>query len=73
MVFHANPGTLRRAYLLRLMARHGTDVAAMARDRRLNLDQRTEGELRRGLRRSGLFSLGGKARMAFHDEIDRRS
>ena len=49
-----------RAYLGRLMARHGTDVGAMARDRRLNWDQRTEGELRRGLRRSGLLSLGGK-------------
>jgi hypothetical protein len=45
--------TGERAYLRRLIARHGTDIAGMAKDRKLNWEQRTEGELRRGLRRSG--------------------
>ncbi|KAJ7197164.1 ribosome biogenesis protein Nop16, partial [Mycena pura] len=45
---------LEAAYLQRLVAKHGTDVQKMARDRKLNAEQRTVGELTRGLRRCGL-------------------
>lgn len=41
-------------YLQRLLEKHGKDVDAMARDRKLNTDQRTAGELRRALRRAGI-------------------
>lgn len=40
-------------YLSRLVARHRGDVEAMARDRRLNPDQRTAGELRRLIKKTG--------------------
>jgi nucleolar protein 16 len=40
-------------FLQKLISRHGSDVEAMARDRRLNPEQRTEGELRRAIRRAG--------------------
>lgn len=40
-------------YLARLIQKHGEDVESMARDRRLNPEQRTTGELRRGIRRAG--------------------
>ncbi|KAL1746070.1 ribosome biogenesis protein Nop16 [Schizophyllum fasciatum] len=43
-----------RVYLQRLMEKYGKDVDAMARDRKLNTDQRTAGELRRALRRAGI-------------------
>ncbi|PCH38256.1 hypothetical protein WOLCODRAFT_130795 [Wolfiporia cocos MD-104 SS10] len=54
---HASAG--ERAVLRRLVARHGEDVAAMARDRRLNADQRTAGELRRAIRRAGGAAAAG--------------
>jgi len=49
---HASTGEV--AYLERLVERYGGDVEHMARDRKLNPEQRTVGELRRGLRRAGL-------------------
>jgi len=39
-------------FLQKLVSRHGSDVEAMARDRKLNPDQRTAGELRRAIRRT---------------------
>ncbi|KAI9465971.1 ribosome biogenesis protein Nop16 [Lactarius psammicola] len=39
-------------FLQKLISRHGSDVEAMARDRKLNPDQRTEGELRRAIRKA---------------------
>jgi len=42
-------------YLRRLVGRHGEDVEAMARDRKLNPDQRTVGELRRLMKKAGGF------------------
>jgi nucleolar protein 16 len=42
-------------YLSRLVGRHGEDVEGMARDRRLNPEQRTVGELGRLVRRAGGF------------------
>ncbi|KAH9180310.1 ribosome biogenesis protein Nop16-domain-containing protein [Lactarius sanguifluus] len=39
-------------FLQKLISRHGSDVEAMARDRKLNPDQRTEGEIRRAIRRA---------------------
>ncbi|KAI0721654.1 ribosome biogenesis protein Nop16 [Cerioporus squamosus] len=50
-------GTLRR-----LVARYGEDVDAMARDRKLNADQRTAGELRRAIRKAGGFAALGLGR-----------
>ncbi|KAI0273783.1 ribosome biogenesis protein Nop16 [Gloeopeniophorella convolvens] len=48
------------AYLRRLVTKHGRDVEAMARDRRLNPDQRTGGELNRAVKKAGGFEkLGG--------------
>lgn len=41
------------AFLQRLISKHGRDVAAMMQDRRLNPDQRTEGEIRRAIRKAG--------------------
>jgi Ribosome biogenesis protein Nop16 len=49
---HSSAGEL--TYLQRLLTRHGTNVAAMAVDHGLNYEQRTEGELRRGLYRAGV-------------------
>jgi hypothetical protein len=40
-------------YLKGLVGRHGEDVEAMARDRKLNPDQRTAGELRRSIKKAG--------------------
>ena len=40
-------------YLSRLVERHGEDVEAMARDRKLNPEQRTTGELRRLMKKAG--------------------
>ncbi|EFQ27961.1 ribosome biogenesis protein Nop16 [Colletotrichum graminicola] len=45
-----------REWLERLVARHGDDVAAMARDRKLNPMQQTEGDIARRIKR-----LTGKA------------
>jgi len=42
-------------FLRKLMSKHGRDVAAMTRDRRLNRDQRTEGEIRRAIKKAGGF------------------
>ncbi|KAK7440185.1 Nucleolar protein 16 [Stygiomarasmius scandens] len=44
------------AYFERLVEKYGTDVERMARDRKLNSEQRTVGELRRGLVRAGMLS-----------------
>jgi len=43
------------AFLQKLISKHGRDVAAMTRDRRLNPDQRTEGEIRRAIEKAGGF------------------
>ena len=42
-------------YLRRVVGRHGEDIEAMARDRKLNPDQRTVGELRRLMKKAGGF------------------
>ena len=42
-------------YLRRLVGRHGENLEAMARDRKLNPDQRTVGELRRLMKKTGGF------------------
>ncbi|EAU91243.2 hypothetical protein CC1G_06878 [Coprinopsis cinerea okayama7 len=44
---HAAPGEI--AYMRRLFEKYGDDVERMARDRKLNPDQRTAGQLRRAL------------------------
>jgi len=48
---HASGGEV--AYLQRLVDKHGTDVEQMARDRKLNPEQRTLGQLTRSLKRCG--------------------
>jgi len=54
--------SLETLYLVRLIRKHGEDVENMARDRRLNPEQRTPGELRRGIRRAGvLLRVAGDA------------
>lgn len=42
-------------WLLTLFSKHGRDVEAMARDRKLNTWQKTQGELGRAIRRAGGF------------------
>ncbi|KAF8228929.1 hypothetical protein L208DRAFT_1453149 [Tricholoma matsutake] len=42
------------SYLKKLVSVYGVDVERMAKDRKLNAEQRTTGELRRALRRAGL-------------------
>lgn len=49
---HAASGEI--AYLTRLTSKYGDDVEGMARDRRLNPEQRTAGQLRRALKNAGL-------------------
>jgi len=49
-------------YLARLSGRHGGDFEAMARDRKLNPDQRTAGELKRLIERAGGFETRGAMR-----------
>ncbi|KAG5653271.1 hypothetical protein H0H81_001431 [Sphagnurus paluster] len=49
---HASSGEMN--YLSRLVEKHGTNVEGMARDRRLNPEQRTAGALRRALVKAGL-------------------
>jgi nucleolar protein 16 len=46
-------------FLQKLISKHGWDVAAMTRDRRFNPDQRTEGELRRAIKKAGGFEKLG--------------
>ncbi|KAJ7836993.1 ribosome biogenesis protein Nop16 [Mycena olivaceomarginata] len=48
---HASGGEV--AYLKRLVDKYGTDVEQMARDRKLNAEQRTVGQLTRSLKRCG--------------------
>ncbi|KAG5645912.1 hypothetical protein DXG03_005059 [Asterophora parasitica] len=49
---HASSGEV--AYLERLVGKYGGDVERMARDRKLNPEQRTAGALRRALKKAGL-------------------
>ncbi|KAK0210345.1 ribosome biogenesis protein Nop16, partial [Desarmillaria ectypa] len=49
---HTAKGELE--YLLKLVKKYGKDAEKMAKDRKLNPDQRTTGELRRALKRAGL-------------------
>lgn len=49
--------SLETNYLQRLVSKHQADVDAMARDRRFNPEQRTVGQLRRGLKKAGLLAL----------------
>lgn len=44
------------ASLRRLVGKYNRDVEAMARDRKLNSDQRTAGELRRAIEKAGGFA-----------------
>lgn len=46
-------------FLQKLISKHGRDVVAMTRDRRLNPDQRTEGEIRRAIKKAGGFEKLG--------------
>ncbi|KAJ6618358.1 ribosome biogenesis protein Nop16 [Mycena sp. CBHHK59/15] len=48
---HGSSGEV--AYLQRLVDKHGSDVEQMARDRKLNAEQRTVGQLSRSLKRCG--------------------
>lgn len=50
---HTSKG--ERGVLRALVSKHGEDLEAMARDRRLNVDQRTAGELGRAIRKAGGF------------------
>lgn len=45
-----------RGILRQLVDKYGQDVGAMARDRKLNVDQRTAGELKRAIRKAGGFA-----------------
>lgn len=54
---HASAGEVR--YLERLVAKYGLDVEQMARDRKLNGEQRTVGALRRALQRAGMDGAEG--------------
>lgn len=49
---HASQGEI--AYMKRLVAKYGQNIEQMARDRKLNPEQRTAAELRKSLRRTGL-------------------
>lgn len=46
-------------FLQKLISKHGRDVTAMMRDRRLNPDQRTEGEIRGSIKKAGGFEKLG--------------
>ncbi|KAG5716266.1 Nucleolar protein 16 [Termitomyces sp. T112] len=50
---HVSAGEM--AYLGRLVEKYGEDVSKMARDRRLNAEQRTAGALGRALKKAGLI------------------
>lgn len=45
-----------RGWLHRLVATHGTDTAAMSRDAGANVWQKTEGEIKRAIRKAGGFN-----------------
>ena len=45
-------------YLQRLVDKYGENVERMARDRKVNSEQRTVGELERALKRAGLLAGG---------------
>jgi nucleolar protein 16 len=45
--------TSERTWLNQLVTAHGDDYAAMARDRKLNVWQKTEGELKRMVKKAG--------------------
>ncbi|RDB21307.1 Nucleolar protein 16 [Hypsizygus marmoreus] len=49
---HSSSG--ERRYLERLVSKYGRDTEKMAKDRKLNPDQRTAGALRRALKKAGL-------------------
>jgi nucleolar protein 16 len=49
---HSSTGEI--SYLKRLVSVYGVDAERMTRDRKLNTEQRTAGELRRALRRARL-------------------
>jgi len=53
---HPSQGEIK--YLERLVDKYGEDVERMARDRKLNAEQRTAGQLRRALKRAGLREVG---------------
>ncbi|EPT05966.1 hypothetical protein FOMPIDRAFT_41534 [Fomitopsis schrenkii] len=53
--------TSELATLRRLVGKYGEDVQAMAKDRKLNPDQRTAGELSRAVRKAGGFARLGDA------------
>ncbi|KAL4402271.1 Nucleolar protein 16 [Malassezia pachydermatis] len=44
-------------WLVELICAHGTDVQAMARDRKRNVWQKTAGEIKRAIRKAGLIDL----------------
>ena len=46
-----------REWLQRLVEKHGDDVAAMARDRKLNPYQQTASDIKRRLKKAGLLSV----------------
>lgn len=65
---HTSKGEIK--YLQRLCDKYGKDVEQMARDRKLNADQRTAGELRRALRRAGVLAAGkGTGKEAEYGEM----
>lgn len=53
---HRFASTSEQATLRRLVGKYGEDVQAMAKDRKLNPDQRTAGELSRAVRKAGGFA-----------------
>ncbi|KIP09099.1 hypothetical protein PHLGIDRAFT_126553 [Phlebiopsis gigantea 11061_1 CR5-6] len=64
---HSSGGEL--GVLRQLVAKHAHDVDAMARDRRLNADQRTAGQLSRAIKKAGGVAtlLGGSVRCDLKD------
>lgn len=50
---HPSSGEIK--YLQRLVDKYGHDVERMARDRKVNTEQRAVGELQRALRKTGLL------------------
>ena len=51
-----HPSSGEAKYLSPLVKKHGTDLEAMARDLKLNPEQRTVGQLKRALRKAGLLA-----------------
>ncbi|TFK29784.1 hypothetical protein FA15DRAFT_663049 [Coprinopsis marcescibilis] len=54
-----HPAAGELVYLQRLVDKYGDNVERMAKDRKLNPDQRTEGQLRRALKSSGFLKDSG--------------